>query len=193
MVQVLEDKSIVQNFSEDEYSSAMVFLRDFIKSGIHLPSKQRTEFVELSDQIIHLGRNFIQMNPRAIEQVKIQQSALNGVSPSIIKNIVSNDGYAYVSTDSTECQMILKYAKNSNVRRQVYESMTSATKESIMTLEQLMFTRSELATLVGSKSYADLQLHDKMAKSTSMYMNLIWIKNLILTCLLCLKTMSTHF
>jgi intermediate peptidase len=166
LAQVLADKSIVQKFSPDEYAAAVVFLKDFEKSGIHLPNKQKAKFVELSDQIIHLGRKFIQMNPRAIEQVKIQQSALNGVGPSVKRYVTSKDGYAYVPTDSTECQMILKYAKNSNVRRQVYESMNSATKESIMTLEQLMITRSELATLVGSESYADLQLQDKMAKNT---------------------------
>lgn len=107
------------------------------------------------------------MNPRAIEKVKIHQSSLTGVGPSVIRNILDKDGYAYVATDSTECQMILKYAKNENVRRQVYESMNSATKESIMTLEQLMMTRSELATLVGRESYAELQLQDKMAKNPS--------------------------
>lgn len=107
------------------------------------------------------------MNPRAIKQVKIKHSSLGGVSPSVIRSVVSKDGYAYIPTDSTESQMILKYAQNENIRRQVYESMNSATKESIMTLEQLMMTRSDLATLVGRKSYADLQLQDKMAKNPS--------------------------
>ncbi|CAO0790864.1 unnamed protein product [Mucor circinelloides] len=162
---VLADKSIVSKFTPDEHAAAIVFLRDFEKSGIHLPNQQRAEFVDLSDQIIHLGREFIQMNPRAIKQVKIKHSALGGVSPSVIRSVVSKDGYAYVPTDSTECQMILKYAQNENVRQQVYESMNSATKESIITLEQLMMTRSHLATLVGRESYADLQLQDKMAKN----------------------------
>ncbi|KAI8075771.1 hypothetical protein BDF21DRAFT_72733 [Thamnidium elegans] len=163
--QVLADKSIVDRFSPDEYAAAVVFLRDFEKSGIHLPNKQRAEFVELSDQIIHIGREFIQMNPRAIHKVKINPSDLAGVGPSVIRNVMNRDGYAYVQTDSTECQMILKYAKNEHVRKQVYESMNSATKESIMTLEELMMTRANLATLVGRESYAELQLQDKMAKN----------------------------
>lgn len=165
--QVLSDKSIVDRFSPDEYAAAIVFLRDFEKSGIHLPNKQRAEFVGLSDQIIHIGRDFIQMNPRAIHKVKINQSDLAGVGPSVIRNVMNKDGYAYVPTDSTECQMILKYAKNEHVRKQVYESMNSATKESIVTLEELMVTRADLATLVGRESYAELQLQDKMAKNPS--------------------------
>lgn len=170
LAQVLANKSIVDSFSPDEYAAAIVFLRDFEKSGIHLPAQEKEEFVALSDQIIHIGREFIQMNPRAIEQVKIQESALTGVSPSVIRNMMKKDGYAYVPTDSTECQMILKYAKNENVRRQVYESMNSATKESISTLEQLLETRSELASLVGVDSYSALQLQDKMAKNPSNYL-----------------------
>lgn len=166
----LADKSITAQFKADERAAAFAFLRDFEKSGIHLPNKKRAEFVDLSDRIIHLGREFIQMNPRAIEQVKIQPSALAGLSPTVARSIMNQskkDGYAYVSTDSAECQMLLKYAKNENIRRQVYESMNSATKESISTLEQLLWTRSELATLVGRGSYAERELQDKMAKSPS--------------------------
>lgn len=107
------------------------------------------------------------MNPRAIKQVKIPQSGLTGVSSTVTRSVLSKDGYAYVPTDSAECQMILKYATNENVRQQVYESMNSATRESIHVLEQLMRTRSELATLVGKDSYAELQLQDKMAKNPS--------------------------
>lgn len=169
MSQALADKSIVNKFSPDEYAAAIVFLRDFEKSGIHLPNKQRADFVELSDQIIHVGREFVQMNPRAIHTVKINKYDLAGVGPSVIRNVTNRDGYAYVKTDSTECQMILKYAKDENVRKLVFESMNSATEESIATLEDLMLTRAELARLVGRDSYAELQLQDKMAKNPSKY------------------------
>ncbi|KAI9007930.1 hypothetical protein CLU79DRAFT_777608 [Phycomyces nitens] len=162
--QVLADKNIVKRFSQDERAAAEVFLRDFEKSGIHLPSKQRTQFVDLSDKIIHLGREFIQRNPRAISHVKIPKSALAGMSPSIIQPLLRKDGYAYIQTDSAECQMVLKYCTSPEVRQQVYESVNSANRESVAILEQLMRTRAELATLVGINSFGELQLQDKMAK-----------------------------
>jgi intermediate peptidase len=59
----------------------------------------------------------------------------------------------------------LKYAKNEQVRKQVYQSIYSATEESIDTLESLMKTRAQLATLVGNSSFAELHLQDKMAKN----------------------------
>ncbi|OAD71591.1 hypothetical protein PHYBLDRAFT_125851 [Phycomyces blakesleeanus NRRL 1555(-)] len=163
--QVLADKNIVKNFSRDEHAAAEVFLRDFEKSGIHLPKKQRTQFVDLSDKIIHLGREFIQRNPRAISHIKIPKSALTGMSHSTIQPLLRKDGYAYIQTDSAECQMVLKYCTSSEVRQQVYESINSANRESITILEQLMRTRAELAGLVGRSSFAELQLQDKMAKN----------------------------
>lgn len=147
---------------EEEYRSAMVLLHDFEKSGIHLPSKKREEFIHLSDLIIHLGRNFIQQNPRAIDTVKIPVSELTGIP--IHQTHVKN-GFAYIPTDSPQAQTILKYAKNEQVRKQVYQSIYSATEESIDTLESLMKTRAQLATLVGNSSFAELHLQDKMAKN----------------------------
>ncbi|KAG1183615.1 hypothetical protein G6F36_008317 [Rhizopus arrhizus] len=160
--EVLADSQLIKYMDEEEYKSAMVLLHDFEKSGIHLPSKKREEFIHLSDLIIHLGRNFIQQNPRAIDTVKIPVSELAGIP--IHQTHVKN-GFAYIPTDSPQAQTILKYAKNEQVRKQVYQSIYSATEESINTLESLMKTRAQLATLVGNSSFAELHLQDKMAKN----------------------------
>ncbi|RCH97883.1 Mitochondrial intermediate peptidase, partial [Rhizopus stolonifer] len=138
---VLADKSIVDTFTPDEHAAAIVFLRDFEKSGIHLPNKKRAEFVNLSDKIIHLGREFIQMNPRSIRHVKVPATDLSGVHPNVIMAMKRKDGYAYIPTDATESQIVLKYAHNEHIRRKVYEGMNSATPQSIDVLEQLMRTR----------------------------------------------------
>ncbi|KAG0171475.1 Mitochondrial intermediate peptidase [Apophysomyces sp. BC1034] len=165
LAQVLADKSIVQKFTSDERAAAIVFMRDFEKSGIHLPVEQRAEFVDLSDRIILLGREFIQRDPRAIDQVKIRRSLLKGLPHNISGSAGRRDDYAYIPTDSSSCQIVLKYAQDDQVRRQVYEAVNSANKESIFILEQLMETRAELAKLVGKDSFAELQLQDKMAKN----------------------------
>ncbi|KAI7897610.1 uncharacterized protein BX663DRAFT_527690 [Cokeromyces recurvatus] len=162
---VLADKSIVNQFKPDEHAAAIAFLRDFEKSGIHLPKQKKEEYVLLSDQIIQLGRDFIQMNPRSVHHVRIPTQSLVGLNSNVIESLPGKGGFSYISTDSNECRMILKYVKNESVRRLVYEAMNSATKESIMVLEELMRTRARLATLVGRSSYAELQLLDKMAKS----------------------------
>lgn len=158
----MKDNTLVKNFSIEEHRSALVLLQDFEKSGIHLPNKKREEFVHLSDLIIHLGRDFIQRNPRAVHSVKIPMSMLSGVS---IPESFIEGGFAFIPTDSQYAHAILKHSKNDQVRKQVYQSMYSATEESIDVLENLMKTRAQLATLVGNSSFAELQLQDKMAKN----------------------------
>ena len=171
MAQVLADPTIVKEFTPDEHAAAIVFLRDFEKSGIHLPTEQREKFVELSDRIIQLGREFVQRDPRGVHHIKVDPKVLNGLGQSLGRNsslINKEDGLLQLSTDSYECQMILKYADNDQVRRQVYEAVNSANHESVSILEYLMKTRAELANLVGKSSFAELQLQDKMAKSPGM-------------------------
>ncbi|EPQ30677.1 uncharacterized protein PFL1_01578 [Pseudozyma flocculosa PF-1] len=57
---ILSDPRIVDSLSEEAVAVANVFLRDFEKSGIHLAPEQRQRFVELSDEILVLGRGFLQ-------------------------------------------------------------------------------------------------------------------------------------
>ncbi|KAI9270626.1 hypothetical protein BDA99DRAFT_502300 [Phascolomyces articulosus] len=166
LAQVLEDKSIVQDFTLDEHAAAIVFLRDFEKSGIHLPTKQREKFVELSDKVIQLGREFVQRDPRGVHHIKVDPKALNGLGQNLSRNTAMMDsGHLQLPTDSYECQMILKYSDNDQIRKQIYEAINSANQESVLILELLMKTRAELANLVGKSSFAELQLQDKMAKS----------------------------
>lgn len=58
--QVLSTPSLSSTLSTEAKAVALVFLRDFEKSGIHLPPQQRAEFVKLSDEILVLGREFLQ-------------------------------------------------------------------------------------------------------------------------------------
>lgn len=161
----MRDQNIVSQFTPDEIMTAKVFMRDFEKSGIHLPNQQRSQFVGLCDEIIQLGRVFVQNNPRSIRQIKVEPSRLQGLSSSTIKSLTQSDGYASIGTDYTESHAVLKYVKDEDVRREMYRGMNSATDESVMILEALMRRRGELGELVGKESYGHLQLQDKMAKT----------------------------
>lgn len=155
LAHVLQQKSIVDTFAPDEHAAALVFLRDFEKSGIHLPQRQREQFVELSDQILHLGRQFIQSDPRAVPSIHLNADERLGVER------LGPD----IATDSNECQMVLRYAAHPSARKKAYEALNSAREDSVRVLEDMMRTRAQLARLVGQNTYAELQLQDKMAKS----------------------------
>ncbi|CAO3629798.1 unnamed protein product [Cunninghamella blakesleeana] len=162
---VLESKDIVSKFTPDEHAAAIIFFRDFEKSGIHLPNEQRNKFVKLSDQIIQLGRQFIQSDPYGSTYVKVLKKDIQDIGSSFLNLNIGKDGYITLPTNSTECRLILKYSKNENIRKLIYEAVNSAKEQNIKILEWLMISRAELANLVGQQSYASLQLQDKMAKN----------------------------
>ncbi|RUP51029.1 peptidase family M3-domain-containing protein [Jimgerdemannia flammicorona] len=168
LVQVLATPTLTSTFTPEEHATALTFLRDFQKSGIHLPASQRSIFVTLSDRILSLGRDFTSANPRAVSHARVPPSRLEGVGSAFLKSVVRDDGFAYVSTTPYESTMVLKYAKDAEVRKEVYKAANSATDKSIGVLEDLVRARGELAKLVGKKSYAEVFLQDKMAKGPGM-------------------------
>jgi intermediate peptidase len=69
---------------------------------------------------------------------------------------------------SMQAQMIMRSAPKEEPRRKVYVASNSSTEEELYLLEQLLRTRAELARLVGSRSFAHMELIGKMAKSPGM-------------------------
>ena len=57
---ILSSPEVASSLSTEATAVAQVFLRDFEKSGIHLPPAERERFVQLSDEILVLGRGFLQ-------------------------------------------------------------------------------------------------------------------------------------
>ncbi len=66
---------------------------------------------------------------------------------------------------SLQAQMIMRYAPEEKPRRKIYIAANSSTPEQIEILETLLRTRGQLARLVGTESFAQMALGDKMAKS----------------------------
>ncbi|CAG8485533.1 12715_t:CDS:2 [Cetraspora pellucida] len=156
---VMSTPSIYSQFSSEERQVALIFLRDFEKSGIHLPSSDRDKFVQLSDKIIALGRKFTHSQPsKSTKIIEVEASCLDGYS-------TKNGDTARLSTKPWEAQMILKLIKDENIRKEMFIASNSATKEQTDLLENLLRTRGELARLLGMDSYSHVFLIDKMIKN----------------------------
>ncbi|CAG8583180.1 638_t:CDS:2 [Funneliformis caledonium] len=161
---VLSTPSIVSQFSSEELQVANIFLRDFEKSGIYLSSSDREQFVQLSDRIIALGRQFTQNLPqKCINHIDVDVSLLEGLHPSLGKD--AKESTATLSTGAWEAQMVLKFVKDEKVRKEMYIAANSATPEQLALLEDLLETRAMLAKLIGMESYSHIFLIDKMVKN----------------------------
>lgn len=156
---------------------ALVFMRDFERSGIHLPEAERTRFVQLSDEILVLGRQFLQevSSGEGREEVELPVDWLEGMAPAFAGALRGGvDSSASPSADgqklrlfpnSWELQTVSKFAPDERARKLAYLVANSGSRGQIETLERLLQARAELANLVGHKSYAEMTLDDKMART----------------------------
>lgn len=160
--------------SEAETQVALTFLRDFEKSGIHLPPEIRQRIVELSDSILSLGRTFLSYassgpSPSPLIEIPDADKLLAGLGSQFISSLprgrLGNRGSRYVTPGSWEAQMIARYAREGEARRLVYVGGVRSDPERVGVLEQMLRERAELAGVLGKESWAEVVLVDKMAKT----------------------------
>lgn len=150
---------------------AAQFLQDFEKSGIHLPDKQRSRFVTLSDEIISLGRAFTtpyqssdSSSARKAIALSYEELAEWNVSAARSTGIGRGEK-VYLHPDSPEGQAIRREHPNAEIRKRFYTASFDSSGEKVEVLEELLKRRGELARLVGKNSWGDVALMDKMAKN----------------------------
>ncbi|SCV72935.1 BQ2448_6860 [Microbotryum intermedium] len=152
------------------YAVATPFLRDFEKSGIHLPSLQRTRFVDLSTEILQLGRRFLINAGEPRQGVKVgfnevEQGFGKGFASRILGEEAEAKGYGIVDPISWEGRVLARQHPSSDLRKRIYLATHQAPDQShLNTLDDLLIKRGELARLVGRDSWGQTVLEDKMAQ-----------------------------
>lgn len=166
---VLSDEEVVKSWSPEAYQTALIFWRDFEKSGIHLSPIQRARFVSLSSEIMVLGRHFLNETAAPRPPARIEWSELQGLKDlgmgarlRLQAQVTKRDLVVYPG--SLQAQMIMRSAPAEEPRRKVYMAANFSTPEQKQLLERLLRARGELAQLVGKDSFAHMALTDKMAK-----------------------------
>ncbi|TPX60897.1 hypothetical protein PhCBS80983_g01423 [Powellomyces hirtus] len=161
---VMNDATITSKFSEQELRVGNLLLADFERAGIHMPAATRDRFVDLQNRIGELGHMMITNAAPGTATVEIEDPAQNliGVPPNIV-SMFARSKTAVIPTSSALATTVLKSARNEDVRRKVYMAMNSGSREQVDVVEALLWTRGELARLLGKESYAEMSLVDKMA------------------------------
>ncbi|GAA5862788.1 hypothetical protein JCM3774_001921 [Rhodotorula dairenensis] len=154
------------------YAVATPFLRDFEKSGIHLPPAQRAEFVSLSTSIIQLGRRFLQnaSDPDAREPVCLDRSELEAafgaqMTRRLLGDVPESQHQVWIDPNSYEGRVLARHHPSASVRRALYVAANAAPASHVETLDELLSARARLARLVGRESWAAVALEDKMAQT----------------------------
>ncbi|KAK4053636.1 Mitochondrial intermediate peptidase [Microbotryomycetes sp. JL221] len=148
------------------YAVATPFLRDFEKSGIHLPLDQRNKFVTLSQSIVQLGRRFLQNSSEPHDPILITSNEVaEAFGEPMARRFFDGAKEGWVDPNSWEGRVLARQHPSEGLRRRLYQAGNTSPREHVETLEELLKTRAELALLVGRNSWSDVALEDKMAKT----------------------------
>ena len=170
---LLGDAGLSSQLSEEERHVANVFLTDFEKSAIHLPARQREQFVSLSDETLALSTAFshnLHVEEGRLE-ARIPLSWLKELPADVLRGVraaseTREQGKdVIVPADSRHLHQIIRYAPDGRAREAAYRSAYASGDRQRRILEALLLKRAELAALTGHKSFAHLTLKDKLAKS----------------------------
>ena len=164
---VLADQAIVSTLGPEAYQTALIFWRDFAKSGIDLAPEQRQRFVSLSSEIIVLGRSFLNEAHATRPPVTLEPDDIRGGRSRSLFRLRQKSSRTplQIYPGSADAQLIMQSPSEDVARRKLYLAAHSSTPEQIDVLERLLRARAELSRLVGRESYAHMALENKMAKS----------------------------
>lgn len=162
---VLASPDITKTWGEDEKIVAQIMLKDFSKSAIDLPEEQRKKFVSLSSEINRLGTTFLRDMNRASPVLGLNLGRLKGMDPSMLRQITNFRGKALLPTAGPFPLAALRTVEDEAVRREIYVASKTAADRQIRILQDILQLRAEVAKLSGYRTYAEMIMSDKMAKS----------------------------
>ncbi|KAL9597380.1 MAG: hypothetical protein Q9219_005189 [cf. Caloplaca sp. 3 TL-2023] len=158
--------SISATWTEEEKMVAHTLLKDFSKSAIESSHENRQAFVELSSQISRLGAQFVRDMKPEKSAVSLRDRQLKGVDPLVLQH---TGGRRFMGTSIPTSGPVafsaLRTMRDATARRDLYIAARTAPQSQLQTLRDLLQARAKIANLGEYRSYADLNLTDKLAKT----------------------------
>ena len=159
-------------------------LRDFERSGVHLPGGGPARAGALEARVFRAGASF-QANLARLEalgRVVLSPRELAGLPEVLRKTVVESptDGTRSLPGTPAALSATLKSVQEDSVRRRAYNlaGSTPATNESL--LQEMLEARAEIANLLGCPSYAHLVLGSGEALAGTPEASEAFLKDLLL-------------
>ncbi|KAK7205384.1 mitochondrial intermediate peptidase [Myxozyma melibiosi] len=191
---VLESENVENVLSREEMIVGKLLLDDFNKSGASLDQSIREEVITVQNNIAVLSRDFMMGLSPAHESITVDINDLTGLDPTLVNGLriasaQASEGrssfgfgrrqrngkpsaqalakvrHVKLPTTGTVARMAALSVYSSKIREQLYVNSRKSSDRQIQILETLLMQRMRLANLMGSKSFAEYQLSDKMART----------------------------
>ena len=140
----------------------------FHLAGVDRSEAERARLRQLNDQLTTEQSAFERNIADGRNTITATAAELDGVPADYLENHKPGpNGRIEISTDYPDYFPVMKFARNSDVRRRLSLAFsTRAYPKNRDVLRQMMETRFEIAKIIGYASWADYNAADKMAKNS---------------------------
>ncbi|KAB8349738.1 hypothetical protein FH972_023753 [Carpinus fangiana] len=144
--------------------------KGYVNYGLSIPAgPKRDRFKEIKKELSKISIDF---NKRLNEEnggIWFDPKDLDGVQTDLIEGFKKgegeNAGKVRVTFKYPDLFPILKYAKNPDVRREMFVANENKCNENVELFRRAILLRDEAARLLGYPNHATLRIEDKMAKT----------------------------
>ncbi len=146
-------------------------LRDFRRSGMHLPAERRARIQTLQERLVTLGIEFRHNIDDVDDALLLTREQLAGLPEAYIQRLRTEegpDGRRYrVSLDYPELHPFLDSADDRDLREALFrKNRNRAAEPNLPLLDEAIAARDEIATTLGYPSWADYVLEIRVAKTS---------------------------
>ncbi|KAH9456512.1 hypothetical protein Pst134EB_012709 [Puccinia striiformis f. sp. tritici] len=139
------------------------FLRDFQRHGIHLQTKEREKLVDLSDEMLSVGRMFFAGTNDNPTPTWITKNEAKQLGNGFVSDLEFNHNQrSEIDPSDWHAHTLLRQHPDPSVRKRIWFSQRNSTDDQIELLENLLKLRYQFARLTGKNNWADVALEDKM-------------------------------
>ncbi len=144
-------------------------LLEFRLAGVDRSAGVRDQIQELQDRINEISLEFSRNIANDVHVITVSYAELDGLPADFIaRHPVDAHGNVTVTTEESDVGPIASFANSADLRHKIAVAYSQrAYPANRMVLISLLQARYELATLLGYKSFADLDLADQMIGSSA--------------------------
>ena len=142
-------------------------LRGYRDNGFGLKPEDRERLKAMQEKLILLQNEFARNIDDQKETVALDESALKGLPPAYVAALQRDaQGKYLIPVDESTLPTFMRYADDAAMRRMMLLKFTNRGGErNLAVLKEGLELRRDVANLLGYKTYPDLALKDRMAKT----------------------------
>jgi thimet oligopeptidase len=141
-------------------------LREHRRHGSGLPADQRRRLRYLLEELTRLAAEFGQAVADHDDAILVERADLDGLPESYVDGLTRSAGSYRVSLAYPDSQPFMANARSTHWRRELqHKQLRKGGLGNVGRLERAISVRTEIAALLGCKSWADYVIEARMAKS----------------------------